>query len=127
MEYMIKLSVLCVTLCLVSALISQGSRTMSLVIMAASGIVLMGFIVSKAAQMTERIRDIALLSGIDTTMAAPVVKVLGIAVCGKLTAELCRDMGSRWAAGNIEIFAVIASVISMLPLLEEVLRLVGSI
>ncbi len=127
MEDMIKLSVLCVTLCLVSALISQGSRTMSLVIMAASGIVLMGFIVSKAAQMTERIRDIALLSGIDTTMAAPVVKVLGIAVCGKLTAELCRDMGSRWAAGNIEIFAVIASVISMLPLLEEVLRLVGSI
>lgn len=127
MEDMIKLSVLCVTLCLISALISQGSRTMSLVIMAASGIVLMGFIVLKAAQMTERIRDIALLSGIDTTMAAPVVKVLGIAVCGKLTAELCRDMGSRWAAGNIEIFAVIASVISMLPLLEEVLRLVGSI
>lgn len=127
MEDMIKLSVLCVTLCLVSALIIQGSRTMSLVIMAASGIVLMGFIVSKAAQMTERIRDIALLSGIDTTMAAPVIKVLGIAVCGKLTAELCRDMGSRWAAGNIEIFAVIASVISMLPLLEDVLRLVGSI
>lgn len=127
MEEMIKLSVLCVAVCLVSSLISQGSRPMSLMVTAACGMVLLAFGISKAAEMIERVMAITGAAGIDTSLAAPVLKVLGIALCGRLTAELCRDMGSRWAAGNIEVFAVIASVICMLPLVEEVLRLVGSI
>lgn len=127
MEEMIKLSALCVALCLLSTLIGQGSKTMSLVVLAACGMVLLGFGIEKAAEMAEKIKALFSSSGIDISLAAPVMKVLGIALCGKLTAELCRDMGSRWAASNIEIFAVIASVICMLPLLEEVLRLVGSI
>lgn len=127
MEEMIKLSALCVALCLLSTLIGQGSKTMSLVVLAACGMVLLGFGIEKAAEMAEKIKGLFSSSGIDISLAAPVMKVLGIALCGKLTAELCRDMGSRWAASNIEIFAVIASVICMLPLLEEVLRLVGSI
>lgn len=127
MEEMIKLSAVCVALCLLSTLIGQGSKTMSLVVLAACGMALLGFGIEKAAEMTEKIKALFSSSGIDASLAAPVMKVLGIALCGKLTAELCRDMGSRWAASNIEIFAVIASVICMLPLLEEVLRLVGSI
>lgn len=94
---------------------------------AACGMVLLAFGISKAAEMIERVMAITGAAGIDTSLATPVLKVLGIALCGRLTAELCRDMGSRWAAGNIEVFAVIASVICMLPLVEEVLRLVGSI
>ncbi|MEA4921332.1 MAG: SpoIIIAC/SpoIIIAD family protein [Clostridiaceae bacterium] len=108
-------------------IIGEGSKVMSTIVAIAAGVVFMGFAVSKGVYIMNRIKVIAAASGIESGLILPVVKVLGIALCARITAELCRDMGNRWAACNIEIFAVITSVICMLPLLEEVLKLVGSI
>lgn len=127
MEDMIRISALCVGICILVSLIGQGSRVMASIVIIASGAVLLCYAVQKGGEILNEMRQIAEASGISGELTGPVFKVLGIALCGKMTAELCRDMGSRWAACNIELFAVIASVISMMPLIEEVLRLVGSI
>lgn len=127
MDEMLRFSALCVVACLLITLINQGSRTMSSIVIIAAGVVLLGVALERGAYMLERLQAIITAAGINTTILMPVFKVLGIALCAKVTSELCRDMGSRWAASNIEIFAVITSIICMLPLLEEVLRLVGSI
>jgi len=124
---MVRLSLLCVLFSLMGLVVAQGSKPLAALLAAAAG----GFVLWRAlemgGQLAERVRRITSAAGLDGTLLAPVVKVLGIALCARLSAELCRDMGSRWAAGAVELFGVLASAVCMLPLLEEVLKTVGSI
>lgn len=127
MEEMIRVSILCVAACLLANVVQQSSRVMGLVILLAAGSVVCGHAIEKAGGILRQLHTLTEASGIEGALFAPVVRVLGIALCGRITGELCRDMGSRWAAAGIELFAVITSLVCMLPLVEEVLRLVGSI
>ena len=127
MQETIRVSAICIAVCLLAVLISQGSRPMSAAMLIAAGGLLFGHTASRGLEIWQRIQCIAEVSGIDDGLTGPVLKVLGITVCSRMTLELCRDIGSRWAACNIEVFAAAASVICMLPLLERVLSLVGSL
>ena len=127
MEDLIRISMLCITVVLIINVINEGSRVMSAVITVAAARYVIYFTVSKAAFMFGRIETIISVSGIDHDLLDPVIKVAGISICGRMSAELCRDLGSRWAAGNIELLAVILSVVSMSPLIEKVLDIIGSI
>lgn len=127
MEEVLKISAILIAVCLLTAVVGQGSRVMGLLIVCAAGLVCLFWALERGAAVLERLREIAAAAGIESQLAGPVLQVLGIALCGRLTSELCRDMGSRWAAGSIEIFSVIAACICLLPLLEQVLRLVGSL
>lgn len=127
LEEVLKVSFLLIAGCLLMTVVEQGSRVMGLMILCACGLACLFYALTRGVAVFDRLRAIAAAAGIDDQLAGPVLQVLGIALCGRLTAELCRDMGSRWAAGSIEVFSVIAACICMLPLLEQVLRLVGSL
>ena len=127
LEEVLKISAILVAVCLLTAVVGQGSRVMGLLIVCAAGFACLFYALERGAAVLERLREIAAAAGIESQLAGPVLQVLGISLCGRLTSELCRDMGSRWAAGSIEIFSVIAACICLLPLLEQVLRLVGSL
>lgn len=100
---------------------------MAAVVTVAASLCVMHFTVSKGIILLDRIETIIFAAGIEGELLRPVIKVAGIAVCGRMSAELCRDLGSRWAAGNIELFTVILSAGAMLPLIEKVLDIIGSL
>lgn len=127
MEDLVKLSILCISTVLAISIISEGSRVMAAVVTVAASLCVMHFTVSKGIILLDRIETIIFAAGIEGELLRPVIKVAGIAVCGRMSAELCRDLGSRWAAGNIELFTVILSAGAMLPLIEKVLDIIGSL
>ena len=127
MGEMVRFSVLCITACFAFTFIAQGSRVMASAAALVCMVVFLKYALEQGAFLTERIGVLLSASGMDIELIKPVLKVLGISLCAKVTFEICRDMGNGGLAGAVEVFAHISSLICMLPLLEEVLKLVGSI
>ena len=127
MAEMFKLSALCLTISLLIIIVEQGSRVMGALVAVTGGVVFFGFILSRLQEVFLKISSLLSAADISLAFLTPVLKVLGITLCGRISGELCRDMGSRWAAGSIEIFSVLSALLCMIPLLENVLRLVDSL
>lgn len=124
MEEMLKLSAFCIACSLLVVVIDQGSRIMGMLVALTAGVLLSVFILEKIKVVTSQFLYILEAAEIGNELILPLFKVLGIALCARISGALCRDMGSQWAASTLEIFAVLSSLICMLPLLENVLRLV---
>ena len=100
LEEVLKISAVLIAVCLLTTVVGQGSRVMGLLIVCAAGLVCLFCALERGAAVLERLRAIAAAAGIESQLAG---------------------------AGSIEIFSVIAACICLLPLLEQVLRLVGSL
>jgi stage III sporulation protein AD len=55
------------------------------------------------------------------------MRVVAMAVCVRITAELCRDSGERAVAAKIEIAGAVLSLACALPLVEQALTLIGGL
>ncbi|MEA5040777.1 MAG: stage III sporulation AC/AD family protein [Clostridiaceae bacterium] len=66
-------------------------------------------------------------AGLDTQLFSPLLRILGITVCTRISAELCRDAGQDAVAAKLELAGAAAGVLCALPLAQQVLELVGGI
>lgn len=71
--------------------------------------------------------DITKLTELSPEVIVPVVKAVAIAVCTKITAELCRDAKETAVASSVELVGASAGVYVVLPLVTSVLSLVASL
>ena len=62
--------------------------------------------------------------GLRPALTIPVVKSLGLALTGKLGADLCRDAGQSASASAIELAATCLILCVALPLLQELAEVV---
>ncbi len=127
MEEMLKLSLFCIIASMLVALVGQSSQIMGILLAVTAGLVFLGRITAEMQNILARLQSLLDAAGIGHGLLEPIIKVLGIALCGRLAASLCQDIGSRWASGSVEVLAVLSSLVCMLPLLERVLDLIGSI
>ena len=79
----------------------------------------------RLAGETLRRRRLALGAGLDGALLAPLYKGIGVALCARLTAELCRDQGQRALAAKVELCGAVCGLICALPLLQRALSLAG--
>lgn len=66
-------------------------------------------------------------AGLDAQMFSPLLKVLGVTVCTRVSTELCRDAGQNAVAAKLELVGAAAGVLCALPLAKRVLELVGAL
>ncbi len=124
MEELIRIAVVCVALSLLALLVGQGSRSMAALLTLALGLFVALRALALSASLWQRVSHLAASSSLDGALLAPLARVLTVSLCARMAAELCRDLGSRAAACGVETLGVLTSLICMLPLLEEVLKLV---
>ena len=67
--------------------------------------------------------ELAGLTGLSSAVVEPVMKVTGIAVLSRLSAELCRDAGEGALASAVETAGSAFSLLAALPLVSAVLQL----
>ena len=63
--------------------------------------------------------------GLAPAVAAPVVKVTGIAIVSRFAADFCRDAKESALAAAVETAGSVIAVIAVLPLMDCVLELIG--
>lgn len=76
-------------------------------------------------QLMDFCRRLALGAGLDGALLASLYKGIGVALCARLTAELCRDQGQRALAAKVELCGAVCGLICALPLLQRALSLAG--
>lgn len=118
----------CVALGLTAALLglllrkSSGEQALLIGLAAAAVIALEALGSLKDAE--EFFRSTAERGGLQPGLTIPVVKSLGLALVGKLGADLCRDAGQSAAASAIELASTCCILGVALPLLQELAEVV---
>ena len=66
-------------------------------------------------------------TGVDISVMLPLIKVTVLAVCVRITAELCRDAGERAVAAKVEVAGAAAGILFTLPLISQALKIIGAL
>lgn len=111
-----------------AALVIRGKNPQgALLLSVAVCIVLAVQILPALAAVYDYCKTLVSLTGISAGLFVPLLKVTVLAVCVRITAELCRDSGERAIASKIEIAGAAAGMLCALPLIEQALRLIGGL
>ena len=63
------------------------------------------------------------LSGLSEALFYPVMKSVGIGVCAKLSADICKDSGQAAIAGTMETLGAVCALYTAMPLMETLLAM----
>ena len=74
-----------------------------------------------ASQITQKVSEIAAVSGISTGYIAVLLKVVGICLVTEFAANTCCDSGSSSLAGSVTLTGKILVTIAALPLYTDIL------
>lgn len=70
--------------------------------------------------------ELVTVGGIAPGIVAPVLKVMGISVVVRLSADFCKDAKEGAVATAVETVGAVLSLVAVLPLISAVLDLLGS-
>lgn len=86
-----------------------------------------GLLLPQIKQLRVALEQIALNGGMDKALWLPLIKVVGVSVCTRITAELCRDAGEKAFAAKVELAGAVTALLCAMPLAQAVIELIGGI
>lgn len=108
----------------VAVLLRQKSGTVAIGFVLGLCICCMTVILPQVQALWQDLESMLQLCKVDTTLFVPLLKVVGISVCTRITAELCRDAGERAIGVQVELAGAVAALLCALPLAKRVLELI---
>ena len=109
----------------VAVLLRQKSGTVAIGFVLGLCICCMAVILPQVQALRQDLASMLQLCKVDTTLFVPLLKVVGISVCTRITAELCRDAGERAFGVKVEIAGAVAALLCAIPLAKKVLELIA--
>ena len=110
-----------VALLVISTSLKKQSTSFYLVLMAASGVIFVGYILSSALPLFEKMHSLISSANIPTEHSSALFKSLGICLVSQFTADACKDAGETALAGKIELASKITIAALSLPILEQII------
>lgn len=109
---------------LLTVLLRDYNRTISLIVMLATAVIIFIFVADGLLGIFGYIEKIS--SGAESTAEyiKLMMKVLGITLISQFTSDMCRDAGENTLANQTETAAKIIVVLMVLPLFESVLNII---
>jgi len=109
---------------LCAVVVKQRSPELAVLVALAACAALVGKTLPLMETVRDRMEDLAETAGVSGAVLAPVGKTVGLAIVTRLSASLCRDAGEGSVAAFVELAGSAAAVVTALPLLDMVLKLV---
>lgn len=81
--------------------------------------------ISLAAPLVSALRELGERAGLGGKHLDVLLKAVGTALVTRVGSDLCRDGGSQTMAGLVELLGAVAALIVAMPLIREVLELLG--
>lgn len=124
MEDLIRFCGIIVTLLISLSLLRDKVPSIGLVVALAGMTVLVAILMPMLSQVFDCIHMLVNVTGLDTVVFTPILRVIGVCMVVKLMAELCRDAGERTLAAKVEMFGAAAGILCAVPLVEQALQLI---
>ena len=126
-ELMLKVAAGAVCAVLCAVMVRRGAVEFALaVVLAALGWILLqtGKALSGVLEVMGRLVQ---LGGLETAVIEPVVKVVGLSMIARITAELCRGAGESGIAAAVELTGTVLALGAVLPLITAVVELIAEL
>lgn len=121
---MISISALAVAAVIIALTLKPKNAELALMLATAASVIIMFSLLGNAAQITQRLSELAAASGINTGYIAILLKVVGICLVTEFAANTCRDSGSSSLAGSVTLTGKILVTAAALPLYADILSTV---
>ena len=92
-----------------------------------AGVLILVSCISVMSDVLTVLREIGGKGGLSQTLIQPVVKVIGISLITRLTAEICRDAKEGGLASAVEIAGAFFALFTVLPLILSLLTLLAEL
>lgn len=110
-----------------AVMLKNNYKEMALVLSIAAGCLIVFAILTKLTPVISEIKGLIESSGIDTSFAVILFKVLGICFLTQFSSDACLDAGEKSLSSNIELAGKVSIVIVSLPLFKQILDVVASL
>ncbi len=120
----ISISALAVAAVIIALTLKPKNAELALMLATAASVIIMFSLLGNAAQITQRLSELAAASGINTGYIAILLKVVGICLVTEFAANTCRDSGSSSLAGSVTLTGKILVTAAALPLYADILSTV---
>lgn len=127
MDVLFKVCAFALIALVLAVFLQQYSPQTAVLIAVAACVGILLFLLPQFSAVVTFCRSLAGSAGLDNETLLPVFKVMGIAVCTKVTAEVCRDNSQRALAAKVELCGALCGLVCALPLLQTALRLIGAV
>lgn len=121
MEILLKTAVAAVAASMFCLLLRRSNPELALPLAAA---VCVGAVMLSAGllrPLLELLERAGTMGGVSSALMMPVVKSVGIGICSRVAADLCRDSGQSAMAGCVELAGAVCALYTALPLMETLL------
>lgn len=123
----IKITGICIICAILSSLISQTNKEISVMLSIAAVAICALVIIGSVSDVISGLNSIFKVIGIDTAYLSVSFKALGICYVCELSSSSCRDCGESALASIIDISGKVAISLLCLPLLEKLTDVVKTI
>lgn len=123
----IKITGICIICAILSSLISQTNKEISVTLSIAAVAICALVIIGSVSDVISGLNSIFKVIGIDTAYLSVSFKALGICYVCELSSSSCRDCGESALASIIDISGKVAISLLCLPLLEKLTDVVKTI
>lgn len=123
----IKIAGICIICAILSSLISQTNKEISVTLSIAAVAICALVIIGSVSDVISGLNSIFKVIGLDTAYLSVSFKALGICYVCELSSSSCRDCGESALASIIDISGKVAISLLCLPLLEKLMDVVRTI
>ena len=127
MADIVKISVLAVVCTVVTALIKQYAPSYSSLAQIAALVAVLTLGMTFIKDALSSALELMNVSALQSEYIFLLIKALGIAVTAKFAADACRDCGSSWLAGAVELAAKAAILVLTMPMLKALAAAVSGL
>lgn len=123
----IKIAGIGITGVIVASLLKKDKPEFSLIITVATGLILLVLILSQMTSVVTAFDDLVELSGVDQSLFAGILKIIGIGYLTEYSATVVSDYGSNSVANKIQLAGKITIFLMALPIVKALLTAVRTL
>ena len=124
MDILMKAAAVCVAAAVISAAIKKASPSLAMLLSIGAGCVTLAAALSAAREISDFLREVAQISGIEPAVLSVVMKTVGIALVTRLASDVCRDAGMSSASSATEFVGAVSALYVAIPVMRTVLQMI---
>lgn len=123
----IKIAGIGITGVVIAGLLKKDKPEFSIIITIATGMILLVLVLSQMTSVVTAFDDLVSLSGVDQSLFAGILKIIGIGYLTEYSANIVTDYGSNSVANKIQLAGKITIFLMALPIIKSLLTAVQAL
>ena len=124
MDFLWKCALLGLSASLLGMAVRKEREDQALMLGLAAAVMIFAAAIRSLSGTEELLRSAGERAGLTAALTVPVLKSLGLALLGRISASVCRDAGQATTAAAVELASSCAILCVSLPLLQSLVELV---